>query len=70
MPYKNFIGWETTGAAGSHRVSADPARIDGVYRGPVGLVSGWFALIERSRDFTLLAWRPKTRADCRSTAAI
>ncbi|MES1984011.1 MAG: DUF3363 domain-containing protein [Pseudomonadota bacterium] len=44
--------------------------MDGVYRGPVGLVSGRFALIERAGDFTLLPWRPKTRADCRSTAAI
>lgn len=33
-------------------------RIEGVYRRPVELVSGRFALIERSRDFTLVPWRP------------
>ncbi|HVJ34885.1 MAG TPA: relaxase/mobilization nuclease RlxS [Terriglobia bacterium] len=33
-------------------------RIEGVYRKPVDLVSGRFAVIERSRDFTLVPWRP------------
>ncbi len=33
-------------------------RIEGVYRRPVDLASGRFALIERSRDFTLVPWRP------------
>ena len=33
-------------------------RIKGIYRRPVELVSGRFALIERSRDFTLVPWRP------------
>jgi len=34
------------------------ARIEGIVRRPVDLVSGRFALIERSRDFTLVPWRP------------
>ena len=38
--------------------AAEGARIEGVYRRPVDLVSGRFALIERSRDFTLVPWRP------------
>ncbi len=33
-------------------------QIEGTYRRPVELVSGKFALIERSRDFTLVPWRP------------
>jgi len=40
-------------------------RIEGLYRGPVELTSGRFALIERSRDFTLVPWRPGTRAQPR-----
>jgi type IV secretory pathway VirD2 relaxase len=38
--------------------AAEGARIEGVYRRPVDLVSGRFALIERARDFTLVPWRP------------
>ncbi|CAN5259597.1 relaxase/mobilization nuclease RlxS [soil metagenome] len=38
--------------------SADGARIDGIYRKSVDLISGRFALIERARDFTLVPWRP------------
>lgn len=34
------------------------ARIEGVLRRPVDLVSGRFALIEKSREFTLVPWRP------------
>lgn len=33
-------------------------RIEGVYRRPVDLASGRFALIEKSREFTLVPWRP------------
>lgn len=33
-------------------------RIEGVYRRSVDLASGRFAVIERSRDFTLVPWRP------------
>lgn len=40
------------------REAVESARVEGVYRRPVDLVSGRFALIERSRDFTLVPWRP------------
>ena len=33
-------------------------RVEGVYRRHVDLVSGRFALIEKSREFTLVPWRP------------
>ncbi|AYJ85439.1 DUF3363 domain-containing protein (plasmid) [Sphingomonas paeninsulae] len=38
--------------------SAEGTRVEGIYRKPVDLVSGRFAVIERSRDFTLVPWRP------------
>ncbi len=41
-----------------YREAAEGARIDGIYRRPVDLVSGRFVLIERARDFTLVPWRP------------
>jgi type IV secretory pathway VirD2 relaxase len=40
------------------REAAEGARIEGIYRRSVDLVSGRFALIERARDFTLVPWRP------------
>ncbi|WBO24298.1 relaxase/mobilization nuclease RlxS [Sphingomonas abietis] len=33
-------------------------RIEGLYRRPVELASGRYALIEKSREFTLVPWRP------------
>lgn len=33
-------------------------RVEGVYRRPVDLASGRVALIEKSREFTLVPWRP------------
>ncbi|WP_191555618.1 relaxase/mobilization nuclease RlxS [Brevundimonas aurantiaca] len=33
-------------------------RVDGVYRRPVELASGRYALVEKSREFTLVPWRP------------
>lgn len=33
-------------------------RVEGIYRRPVELVSGRFALIENSREFMLVPWRP------------
>ncbi|MES2450711.1 MAG: relaxase/mobilization nuclease RlxS [Pseudomonadota bacterium] len=41
-----------------YREAAEGARIEGIYRRPVDLVSGRFVLIERARDFTLVPWRP------------
>lgn len=40
------------------REHQDGSRIDGVYRRSVDLVSGRLALIEKSREFTLVPWRP------------
>ena len=34
------------------------ARISGVYRWSVDTMSGRFALVEKSREFTLVPWRP------------
>jgi hypothetical protein len=39
----------------SYREAAEGARIEGICRRPVNLVSGRFVLIERARDFTLVA---------------
>lgn len=36
----------------------DGDRIEGVYRRPVRLASGRFAVIEKSKEFTLVPWRP------------
>jgi type IV secretory pathway VirD2 relaxase len=33
-------------------------RVEGIYRRPVDLASGRFAVIETSREFTLVPWRP------------
>jgi hypothetical protein len=33
-------------------------RVEGVYRRPVDLASGRYAVIEKSREFTLVPWRP------------
>jgi type IV secretory pathway VirD2 relaxase len=38
--------------------SNDGARIDGIYRRAIDLASGRFAVIEKSREFTLVPWRP------------
>ncbi|QAY78142.1 relaxase/mobilization nuclease RlxS [Sphingosinicella sp. BN140058] len=41
-----------------YRETEEAARVEGIYRRPVDLVSGRFALVERARDFTLVPWRP------------
>jgi hypothetical protein len=33
-------------------------RVEGIYRRRLDLASGRFALIEKSREFTLIPWRP------------
>ncbi|MBK1669789.1 conjugal transfer protein TraI [Rhodovibrio sodomensis] len=37
----------------------DGDRLEGVYRGPLRLASGKFAVIEKSRAFALVPWRPE-----------
>jgi type IV secretory pathway VirD2 relaxase len=47
------------GQLGLHYIAQEPGgRIEGIYRRRVDLVSGRYALIERSREFTLVPWRP------------
>jgi len=36
----------------------DGERIEGIYRRPLRLASGKFAIIEKSKEFTLVPWRP------------
>jgi type IV secretory pathway VirD2 relaxase len=53
------IAGQLSGELGLAFAEARPGqRIEGIYRRPVDLASGRFALIERSRDFTLVPWRP------------
>ena len=40
------------------RMAESGERISGTYRQPVQLVSGKYALVERSKEFTLVPWRP------------
>ena len=40
------------------RIVESGERISGIYRQSVQLVSGKYALVERSREFTLVPWRP------------
>jgi type IV secretory pathway VirD2 relaxase len=42
----------------SYYTPIDGVRVDGTYRGSVNLVSGRFAVVEKSREFTLVPWRP------------
>lgn len=52
-------GAEMARAKGKEFVLAeDGARIGGAYRGAVQLASGRYALVERSKEFTLVPWRP------------
>lgn len=50
---------QLSGELGLAYVEAKPGeRIDGIYHRRVELASGRFALIEKSREFTLVPWRP------------
>jgi type IV secretory pathway VirD2 relaxase len=49
---------ELAATLGKRHVAAASGEIEGVYRGPVQLVSGKFAIVERSREFSLVPWRP------------
>ena len=53
------VGSEIAAQIGKDFVEPIPGlRVDGVYRRPVDLASGRFALIEQSLEFTLVPWRP------------
>lgn len=47
---------DETGLA--YRETKDGDRVEGIYRRPVDLASGRFAFVERSKEFTLVPWRP------------
>jgi type IV secretory pathway VirD2 relaxase len=51
-------GTAYAGSIGKRYAPATSGPIEGVYREPVQLVSGKFAVIEKARDFTLVPWRP------------
>jgi type IV secretory pathway VirD2 relaxase len=53
------VGGQLSGQLGLQYVGQEPGRrIEGIYRRRVDLVSGRYALIERSHEFTLVPWRP------------
>jgi len=55
----NRVAGQLSDELGMPYAEARPGeRIEGVYRRPVELASGRFALIEKSREFTLVPWRP------------
>lgn len=50
---------QLSGERGLRYTETEPGKwIEGVYRRRLDLVSGRFSVIERSRDFTLVPWRP------------
>ncbi len=55
----NRVAGQLSDELGMTYAEARPGeRIEGVYRRPVELASGRYALIEKSREFTLVPWRP------------
>ena len=55
----NRIAGQLSDDLGLSYAEAKPGeRIEGIYRRPVELASGRYALIEKSREFTLVPWRP------------
>ena len=55
----NRVGGQLSKELGLAYAETRPGeRVEGIYRRHVHLVSGRFALIEKSREFTLVPWRP------------
>jgi hypothetical protein len=53
------VGGQLSGELGlAYAEAQSGTRIEGVYRRHVDLASGRFAVIEKSREFTLVPWRP------------
>ena len=53
------VGAQLSGELGLRYAEMEPReRIEGLYRRRLDLASGRFALIEKSREFTLVPWRP------------
>ncbi len=53
------VAAQLSGDLGLDYVEVRPGgRVEGIYRRPLDLASGRFAVIEKSREFTLVPWRP------------
>jgi type IV secretory pathway VirD2 relaxase len=53
------VGAQLSQEMGVSFVETEPrANVSGIYRRPVDTMSGRFALVEKSREFTLVPWRP------------
>ncbi len=53
------VGDQLSGELGLAYSETKPgARVEGIYRRSIDLTSGRYALIEKSREFTLVPWRP------------
>ena len=53
------VGAQLSGELGLRYAETQPGqRIEGIYRKHIDLASGRFALVEKSREFTLVPWRP------------
>lgn len=66
----NRVGGQLSKELGLAYAEASPGqRIEGIYRRRVDLASGRFALIEKSRQFTLVPWRPVLERSLGKTVA-
>lgn len=53
------VGAQLSRELGMPFAEAEPgARVSGIYRRPIDTMSGRFAVVEKSREFTLVPWRP------------
>jgi len=53
------VGAQLSRELGTPFAETEPGtRISGIYRRPIDTMSGRFALVEKSREFTLVPWRP------------
>src|SRR3546814_1194514 len=53
------VAGQLSGELGLRYAETEPGeRIEGIYRRRLDLASGRFALIEKSREFRLVPWRP------------
>jgi len=67
----NKAGADIAATAGkSYRATATGERFEGVYERPVNHGSGRFAMISKSREFTLVPWRPELEKARGQTLAI
>ena len=66
----NRVGGQLSKELGLDYAEARPGqRVEGIYRRRVDLANGRFALIEKSREFTLVPWRPVLERSIGKTVA-